>query len=96
MRPCAIIEQEIVSASLKRAREKYERFDAYWERGISWVLARQPTVGNLVPDIEPPRYAWGINQWRPGGVPRIVVVYRYPFDGGKILLERVAFHEPQK
>lgn len=93
MKPLAIIEEPIVSASLDRARKKYPKFDSYWERGLSWHLSRTPKTGKPVPDHNPPRYAWGINPWRPGGIPRIVIVYRHLVDEDKILLERVTFHE---
>ena len=88
-----IVESEFVSAQLDRLREQYPRFDSYWERGLSWILARNPKVGIRVPDIDPPRYVWGVNQWNAGGIPRMVIVYRYDEGIGPIDLERVTAHE---
>lgn len=89
MKPLAIIESEFASAQLDKIYKNYPHFEHYWVRGITWILARNPEKGILVPDTDPPRYVIRFNKWNKGAIPALVIVYRYYEAEGKIELERV-------
>ena len=93
MTAISIIEQEFAAVSLERAKKEYPKFEQYWERGLSWVLARKPEIGINVPNTKPPRYVWGVNPWKLGGIPRMVIVYTYDGPTEPIVLERITFYE---
>lgn len=71
-----IIEQQLVTAALKRAKQEYPRIDELFE-GIKWMLARNPTYG-----ASPVRhnevivgYVRRNKAWKGGRIPAITITY---------------------
>jgi hypothetical protein len=69
-----IREEHLCAARLDRARSEFPRLEEVWTQ-VSWVLARNPMLGALIPGTNPQRYLLRTVPWPAGRVPSITVMY---------------------
>lgn len=82
-----IIEQELVSARIDKAKGEYPRSDEVID-GLKWWLARKPMTGERQEDHI---YMIRTRPWFPMRVPSIRVLYRVTEN--EVVIEQLAFIE---
>jgi hypothetical protein len=86
-----IVEEHAASGSLDAARQKYPRFEEFWE-GWSWRLARNPAVhAYSIPDVTPPAYLIKSPDLSQYGLPHsVTILYRFDAEQVSILGVKIA------
>jgi hypothetical protein len=71
-----IVEQPLVTASIKRAKQEYPRIEEFFE-GMKWALARNPIRGatRVLEGEVLLGYVMRTTFWKAGRVPSLMAVY---------------------
>lgn len=87
-----IVEQPLVTAALKRAKEEYPRIEEMFD-GIKWKLARNPVhqATKVLNGEVLLGYVLRTISWKAGRVPSLTVVYRVTED--EIFVEALTIRE---
>lgn len=89
-----IIEQQLVSASIQRAKSEYPRIEEMFD-GIKWALARNPIRGAVKIKSGETLIGYVIRttSWRAGRVPSVTTTYR--ITENEIVIEGIAVREEE-